>query len=99
MKNVRVRETGFELPPSCMQVFSWLGATLLLIAYILALFTVVPKADALMLTVSALLLAVYFVSYICMVIYTFLVTASNPTDPTVALERAYQESPTEVEFN
>ena len=99
MKNVRVRETGFELPPSCMQVFSWLGAILILIAYILALLTVVPEADALILTVSALLLAVYLVSYICMVIYTYRVTASNPTDPTVALERAHQESPTEVEFN
>ena len=99
MKNLSVRETGFELPPSCMQVFSWLGAILILIGFILALLTVVPEADALILTVSASLLAVYVVSYICMVFYTFRVTASNPTDPTVALERAHQESPTEVEFN
>ena len=89
MKNLRVRETGFELPPSCMQVFSWLGAIVLLIAFILALLTVLPDADALILAVSALLLAVYLVSYICMVFYTYRVTASCPTDPTVALERAF----------
>ena len=91
MKNLRVRETGFELPPSCMQVFSWLGAILILIAFALALLTVTPEADAFILAVSASLLAVYIVSYICMVFYTYRVTASNPTDPTVALERAHQE--------
>ena len=56
-------------------------------------------ADTLLLVVSASLTMVYLVAVICMVFYTYRVTASDPSDPTVALERNYHLNPNQVEFN
>ena len=99
MKNTKVRLHGFEWPPSCMQVVSWVGAILLVVAYALAVASIVQDADTFSLVALGLLSFVYLVAVVCMVIYTYRVTASDPSDPTVALERSHHLQPNLVEFN
>ena len=43
--------------------------------------------DLVSITLNAILALLYLLSYSCMVLNTYIVTSSNPTDPTVALHR------------
>ena len=90
-KNQRVRTHGFEPPFSFAQVSSWVLAVVLFITFIIALICLVriENEQSETLFTLCILTITYLISYGSMVVYTYRVTISDPTDPTVALERAY----------
>lgn len=92
-KNSRVRRHGFQSPYSCTQLLSWLAAAILLVSFIIAsecLFRL--RGDSALVNFFIICLVVtYAISFTCMIVYTYRVTVSDPTDPTVALERKFKE--------
>ena len=65
----------------------------MLVSFIIAIECLIKlRSDsALMMFFLILLVVTYLISFISMGIYTYRVTISDPTDPTVALERSYKE--------
>ena len=92
-KNARVRRHGFQPPYSCLQLLSWVAAFILLVSFIMAIvcLIILRKDSALEMLFIIVLVVTYAISYACMIVYTYRVTVSDPTDPTVALERQFKE--------
>ena len=102
-----MRKNGFERPFSVFQVLSWIVAAFIGISFVIITIALVLSSedyggsghDA----VCILLAIAYAISFIGMIYFTYLVTASDPTDPTVALERlartALQNNMAKVDFN
>lgn len=91
-KNSRVRTHGFQPPFSIAQIMSWISAVVLLLSFI-ASYLCLTKAvidDSIFVKVLLPIAAVtYVISFLSMIVYTFRVTISDPTDPTVLLERQF----------
>ncbi len=92
----KVRRHGFQKPFSPQQLLSWIIAAFIFISFVITATSLislrlenhnlVPDSDY---RVMISLSICYFISFLAMVVTTAIVTGSDPTDPTVALERLY----------
>ena len=88
------RKHGFECPLAFFQLLSWAVAALIFVSFTLTVVALFMWDEAASYTdrwrldlVCAALTAAYLICFSLMVIFTVRVTKSDPTDPTVALER------------
>lgn len=86
----KVRSTGFDCPPGFSQVSSWVFAAFTLGSFSLTAVVhltqeELPTGEVIGFSILSTL---YAVGYLGMIVTTALVTASDPTDPTVKLFRA-----------
>ena len=88
-KGAFVRKTGFDCPPNFTQVLSWGYAAFILISFTITVITLFQREsksrgkDIGIGTLSAL----FIIFYSAMILTTVIITKSDPTDPTIALER------------
>ena len=77
-------------------MLSWLAAVILCASFIMATECLVKlRGDSTAeMYFLAFLAVTYAISFISMVVYTYRVTVSDPTDPTVALERSFKDCST-----
>ena len=83
------RRHGFDRPFSCFQVLSWIIAVFIFISFSVTLCALLLQegSEDSHYYSSFVCAVLYYMSFLAMVLTTIVVTASNPTDPTVALER------------
>ena len=87
----KARRHGFEAPFSVFQLASWVVAAFIFISTCLSAISIlqrdegsVPNGDKIF---CGIILGLYLLAYLVMVVTTVIVTKSDPTDPTIALER------------
>ena len=84
----RVRRTGFDCPLSIAQVFSWVFGVFILVSFTLQAFSLILSIDSNAGKIGLLIhIVLYLLSYSGMIIKTFMVTMSDPTDPMIELDR------------
>ena len=99
------RRHGFERPFGIFQVLSWIIAAFIFISFSVTLYALllVEGSDYSHRRSCIVCAVMYYLSFLAMVLTTIVVTASNPTDPTIALERqsrlAKKDNMTEFKFN
>ena len=104
----KVRKNGFDCPFSTFQVISWIMAAFICASFILSTVSLLMHSDAEggsngVDIACSVIAAAYFISFMGMVIFTVKVTKSDPTDPTVSLERlarsALKNKMAKIDFN
>ena len=82
------------MPFSFLQVLAWIMAIFIIICFILTEICLLTadQRDKSTLYVCTILGGAYVIAFLLLVIQTVLVTASDPTDPTVKLHRLNRES-------
>lgn len=98
----KVRTNGFDCPLTIPQVFSWCLVAFLMASFVVTQYELMSqyrrdlneseddRPDLLIFCSS--LIIVYALAYASMVCNTFIVTSSDPTDPTVALEKLLKQT-------
>ena len=89
----KVRKNGFERPFSVFQLLSWVIAAFIFVSFVLtALCMLLNRSegpvDTTHTVVTCVLVVTYLAFFAAMIVTTAIVTASDPTDPTVELERS-----------
>lgn len=90
---LKVRKNGFQQPFGIFQVLSWIIALFLLGSFTVTVSTLLNQDGTDEYEFGCVIIsAIYFVCFLAMVLTTIIVTRSDPTDPTIAMERLAQLS-------
>jgi len=90
IKKTKVRKNGFERPFSLLQIVSWVIAACIFISYTVTSACLFYQEDHFIPIIAVGVF--YFSAFLAMVVTTVSVTNSDPTDPTINLEREYRQS-------
>ena len=90
IRKSKVRRHGLERPFAPLQVLGWLFGTFIGISFTVMLATLIVEEKADVTTI--VLASLYYLFFIALVVTTILVTASDPSDPAVYLERAHRKA-------
>lgn len=95
IKKAAARLNGFECPLSFLQVLSWVITLFILVSFVLttsALLIEKSDHDSTFVAVCIAFSTLYAIAFTSMVVTTVIVTASDPSDPTVNLNRLHRET-------